>query len=70
MFRWRVNSGDFFQENMRLMRRENTVVLPDHSDIDLTNSKNENFKNSRCLERIHYIEDNFYGTVYTRNNGA
>jgi hypothetical protein len=55
---------------MRLMRRENTVVLPDHSDIDLTNSKNENFKNSRCLERIHYIEDNFYGTVYTRNNGA
>lgn len=52
------------------MKRKNTVVLPDHSGIELPNSNNENFKNSRCLERIHYTEDIFYGTVYTRNNGA
>lgn len=52
------------------MKWENTVVLPDHSEIELPSSNNKNFKKSRCLERIHYIEDNFYGTVYTRNNGA
>jgi len=55
---------------MRLIKRENAVVLPDHTKIKLLNSDNENFKNIHCLERIPYIEDNFYGTVYTRNNGA
>jgi len=65
-----VNSWENFQEKMRLMKRENTVVLPGHSKIELPNNDNEDFMNSRSLERIHYIEDNRYGTVYTCNNGA
>jgi hypothetical protein len=71
MLRWRVNSTDFFQQQKNApYETEGAVVLPNHSATNIRNSNNETFKNTCCCERTHYIEDNHYGRVYTRNNGA